>query len=410
MNNPIQGRRGSAYVLVLAVATTLTIMGGAGLALVRAERTIIKSEEQARAAAAAAQSGLDLGLEALRRDPTGVAWRLDGLVFDRGRIDKSELNVLIEDPADGVLVDDDTQRVSITSTATNGNARRIVSMRCDPVLSHLRALSAGLACASTVSLSSATFISEAPLAAQGAVTADKSVVSANVVAPSAAGSSYLGTNTLQMPDMALPVPAVALLQWSKSATPIAYASTGGLIDLRVIGPGYNPYGATLNADGVYIIDCAGQPITIRRTRVVGTLILVNPGAASSIQGSCSFESASDGAPALIVQGAITIGLSAADLSEATLATNFNPVGAPALGVTDVDLTDSYASMITGLVYITGSLTCSGMTVEGCVLVGGTCTLTGETRIRRGLTTATIPGFQRVSDWRIEPGSLSRTVE
>src|SRR5262245_50039417 len=55
--------------------------------------------------------------------------------------------------------------------------------------------------------------------------------------------------------------------------------TGSLIYQKAIGPGINPFG-TANANGVYWIDCGNNKLVIDRSRIKGTLLVINPGAGS----------------------------------------------------------------------------------------------------------------------------------
>ena len=126
---------------------------------------------------------------------------------------------------------------------------------------------------------------------------------------------------------------------------------------RLISPTVNPFGAT-NAQGIYIINCDGKDVIVGRSRIVGTLVFVNPGGNTAIQDSVVWEAAVYNFPALLTNDKLTIKMSSAGLSEAGLGFNFNPAGTPYPfigGTTNATTTDSYPSRITGLIYSTKDL-------------------------------------------------------
>jgi len=123
---------------------------------------------------------------------------------------------------------------------------------------------------------------------------------------------------------------------------------------KVLSPNSNPFGAQTNPRGIYVIDLAGNKIFIKNSRIVGTLVLINPNGASEIGdgGPLTWEPAVAGFPALMVKDAdVTINPSTAGLVEYANNTNFNPTGTPYEGLgEDSDEDDTYASEIKGLIY------------------------------------------------------------
>ncbi len=133
--------------------------------------------------------------------------------------------------------------------------------------------------------------------------------------------------------------------------------SGRLIARKLISPTSNPFGNETNPEGIYVIDCQGQNIYIERSRIVGTLVLLNPGAQSSIRAaSVNWEPAAANFPALLVDGNFAIEATDTGLSEHLTGTNFNPPGTPygAQGE-DLDRADTYSSLIQGIVYVSGHL-------------------------------------------------------
>ena len=80
-------------------------------------------------------------------------------------------------------------------------------------------------------------------------------------------------------------------------------------------------------------------------------------------------------PVLIVRGDLTLDFTASadGLSEVAQGINYNPAGAPYLGINDASIADTYPSRIDGLVYCTGNITFanSSSRVNGAVICGGT---------------------------------------
>lgn len=123
---------------------------------------------------------------------------------------------------------------------------------------------------------------------------------------------------------------------------------------KVLSPNSNPFGAQTNARGIYVIDLSGSKIFVKNSRIVGTLVLIEPEIASRIGdgGPLTWEPAVAGFPALMVRDKdITINPSTAGLAEYANNTNFNPTGTPYEGLgEDSDEDDTYASEIKGLIY------------------------------------------------------------
>lgn len=146
----------------------------------------------------------------------------------------------------------------------------------------------------------------------------------------------------------------------------AYSGGGRAIQGATIAPTVNPYNFLApNALGVYVIDCANQKITVLNSRIVGTLVLLNPGTGSGIgadgvNDNLNWVPAVTNYPCLLVKGNIKIAFGAlanAALTETAL-TNFNltvPYPYPS-GTTNLQSSDAFPSRIQGLVYVSGNVT------------------------------------------------------
>jgi hypothetical protein len=146
----------------------------------------------------------------------------------------------------------------------------------------------------------------------------------------------------------------------------------------VLSPSLNPFGVTTNAEGIYWINCNGNKIVIERSRIVGTLLLVNPGAGSCVaDGPINWSPAVAGYPALLVDADNPVdadfSLNATNraLSEKENAVNYNPAGAAHEDFgQDSDTNDIYRSAIRGLIAVRDDLTYQNRTlVRGQVIAG-----------------------------------------
>jgi hypothetical protein len=166
----------------------------------------------------------------------------------------------------------------------------------------------------------------------------------------------------------------------------AYETGARFIHQTVLGPNVNPFG-TANSSGIYWIDCQNTTkLVIERSRILGTLLILNPGPGSCIDyGPIHMSPAVPGYPALLVSNAggnnfaiqatpdPTADVADNDLTESENGVNFNPSGVPhkTLG-TDTDESDTYDSELYGLVVVSGNLTyANSPAIRGRVVVGGT---------------------------------------
>jgi hypothetical protein len=152
-------------------------------------------------------------------------------------------------------------------------------------------------------------------------------------------------------------------------------ATGRLLYGQALGP------TVANPNGIYWIDCGGGKLLIERSRILGTLVVLNPGAGSAISnGPIRMAPAKPGYPALMVNGNFAIRSTARQLNEAEYITNFNPSNMPfefnnsLASPTDTGLNDSYPSEIQGLVAVSGDLAFENTPrLRGQVIVGGAVT-------------------------------------
>jgi len=197
---------------------------------------------------------------------------------------------------------------------------------------------------------------------------------------------------------------------------VTYPSTSYVIDRKLIGPASNPFGST-NAQGIYVLNCGGKDIYIGNSRLAGTLVLLNAGSGTTIQGPVVWEAAVANYPALLTDSAITIAFGAAPLSESTLNMNFNPASTPFPylgGTSNATATDTYPSSIRGLVYSKAGLNFSNApSVSGVVIANNAITVASSAlNLSYGNTYMTNPppGFgSGMTTMQVVPGTWCRVV-
>ena len=153
------------------------------------------------------------------------------------------------------------------------------------------------------------------------------------------------------------------------------SGSGRQLEDVLLSPSSDPVGSgATNGKGVYVIDCGGQMLSVRNCRIVGTLVILNPGAGSTIGGAMNWQAAESNYPALVSNGDLTIATVSTPLSETTLGVNFNPLGTGypwGAGSGDTDMSDAYPSVIRGVIYDSAGLTFGGsVAVRGVVVSGG----------------------------------------
>lgn len=186
------------------------------------------------------------------------------------------------------------------------------------------------------------------------------------------------------------------------ATTLTYS---GDIDTKLIAPGLNEYDLDApTGSNIWYLNTGGQDITIKNSRIQGTLI-INVGNSKSVRitNRVLIEPDSPSMPSLIVIGNLeiqtdgpslglaallalplgdlrtTLAATSKPLSESTLSHNFNPPTAPYQGGSDTDKADRYPCMMNGLIYATSDVVFSNTNwVLGLVIAGQDVDVDGGT--------------------------------
>ena len=96
--------------------------------------------------------------------------------------------------------------------------------------------------------------------------------------------------------------------------------------------------------------------------------------------------------------------------------NFNPPGAPYLGFSDLDQTDTYPALIKGLVYVSGTLNVANYDaiLEGALVVGAELVINGGDSLSVTYDPTILsnppPGFAGPPEMVISPASWRQVVD
>ncbi|MBX3364452.1 MAG: hypothetical protein KF866_06785 [Phycisphaeraceae bacterium] len=366
--------RGSAYVLVLGATAIIGALAiGAAHALPSMKRSAEWSAEAARARLASA-SALELSAhvalqgdfretykDAVMHTVAGARVMVEALAPDGGKVE--------DDPDTDVLV---------RAEATVGKGVQTRHLLLEAKTLTMNTLTAAIGAQGTLTINGVTVTADAPVVSGNTMVLISATLSADAGATTAClGSTYGGR---VVTGIAPNFPGEDLIEHYRAQATSVSLPGNRRLEKGILAPGHNTFGAA-NANGVYVIDCGGQNVTIQDVRIVGTLVVVNPGSGSSIKNSVLMTARSPGQPVLLVLGSMNFDYSTSLLRESTLKVNFNPSGVPYNGVTNNNTSDSYPSIIDGFVYVHGDLTVTrSMHFRGVLLAGGNMTVTGDMHV------------------------------
>ncbi len=370
-------RRGSIYLLVLAVAANVLVIGLAATCLVRVRLRGVVGDNEAREARLLAQSAVEQAISAMNNAPT--TWRQSfssGVQTTPIAFGAGQMSIILTDD-DGDLTDDATDPLWIDGIGQVGGAVWVerARARIDGGLP-LEFLRTAIHCRRSLVVPIGTELTvvgapastDAELTLNGTITGD-----AEAVSTSGSGSV---SGTLTVPVTEKGMPARTLFDhYVARATTLTYS---GDLNKIVLGPGVNEYdGSGVNTDGVYYLNTGGSNLAISIVRVCGTLI-VDVGNGTLTIGTCLMQPCREDFPVLIVKGNINVYMQTPQLVEGVPNShNLNPSGAPYQGATDGDTADTYPFGLFGLVHIIGDVTLTNCGAsKGVVVVDGQVTITG----------------------------------
>ncbi len=398
-------RRGSAYLVVLGTATIVAIIGLSSVMVARLHHrtnTLSASSSEARFYA---QSMAEAFIGGTKGIPTwrtflGVA---SGEVYGPVGFGNGQCYISLVDE-DGDLGDDLSDGVEVYTTAEVGDpnhgtfARYSYCVKARPA--SLTSLTAAILGHNsfTVHGGGRLNLDGGPAVCDEGTSSlfaalPGSMVDGDVMAEQVIDvfANITGTITRKAPNLTMPDPNV-FTYYRGMATEIPWGSIpSGKFEKAILSHTQNPYGAT-NPNGLYYINTQGNDLTIELCRLKATLILsISSGKELKVEKSVHWEPHNKNYPALILSGNAEF-KPERDLSESEADVNFNPADLPYETHSDTDKSDSYPSIIKGLVHIIGGSALLEKTAafEGCVLVEGSITVEDFVTVERDSSLAGDP--------------------
>ena len=402
-------RRGSAYVMVLAISLLVAVIGVAALTAVRVQLRTSANSSDAEDARVLAQSGVEWVRALINLDPN---WRTNYTSGSSATIalGGGSFTASAADPVDNDYTNSPLDPIRINVTGFKGRARQKVTVTLAPSLTANTCLNAAMSVAGVASFTSGTVTGGLIATNSNMVLTGSTKMDTNVEATGTfSGTSYYASKTSgvaarQMPD------STAFDYYIRNGTSIPYPSGKDLANI-VLSPASNPYG-TANPLGIYVMDCADKTVNVKNVRVVGTLVLLNPKNDSTVDLQVNFAPAVPNYPTLMVLGSITFSYDNTSLTEGA-SKNFNPPGTPYNGVSNLTTTDTYPSILNGLVYVSGNLILkNNNTLGGPLIVGGTMTSANNLTVKYDSTylNSPPPGFFDVPPMKVSASTWAQTVD
>ena len=378
-------RRGAAlYVVVLGVSLIVAVLGLAALSELHLQRETSERSHDMQCAQRYAQAAVEIGMQRIADDADWRNTYSNGAWESQQAIGGGTFSIEGIDPDDGVLNDSDADSIVLTGTGVHGSATQKVEVMLVPDPQALTCLEVALLVGSTLTVDAAATVTGSVTVASnnsidgnnnGSFAPDSEAVT-GYAQPLGPGSTTTGVAARDLPTW-----NDAIDYYQTNGTPISIASIPQVDSIRtieqvVLSASNNPYGANVtNAEGIYVIDCQSQDIRIRDCRLVATLLLLNAGSNSEISGSVNWSAAVSNYPVLLTE-TMAFNFSNADLVESS--TNFNPTSTPYGGNSDTDTSDTYPSIIDGLIHISDDATTNNHPVfDGVVIVGNALQVFGD---------------------------------
>jgi hypothetical protein len=415
-------RRGSIYLLALGVSTLVTVIGLTALMTIRANQRVARQTGARAAAQSLALSAVEHAITVLNDTPqwrTMLTHDVEAAKVALGQQGTFAWKLI--DEFDGDLSNDASQPVRLQGIGRSGQAVQMYGVELQPVKTPLSCLTACVHGNGTITFNGATVQADQPVSTNSSMNASNTKINAPAqAAGQITGVTYNGTKEPGVAPREMPDPTTVFDYYFNNGTEIPLgsllldASGFRVLERVALGAAHNPLGSP-NAEGIYVVRCGGSPVIVRDCRIAGTLVLLEPGVSSRIEGSVNWEPAVATYPALMVRGSMDVRMTTNPLSESSGGSNvnFNPPGMPYNGSEDLDTSDQYPSIIRGLVYVSEKLinNTNGIYVDGMIVVGQTTNIGGpmNVRYRRDIYQDAPPGFYRMNRIVMTPRTWQQDV-
>ena len=349
-------RRGAIYLIVLLTTGFVLASGLVALSLERSRHDKAELDASVGQARRAARSTVDLALQTLEENPDWRDTTVNGYIVNEVITFEGQDVALVARATDldgSDLTEDPSQPFLIHIAARSAEARRTYRIEVLPALRGAEILQFAAYAAGGIQFkANATAAGIGSLATAGSVNAVSSDVSHTILAAGAIkGRTFAGTTTTGAGPWST-WSADPVATYSAMGTTIA-ASTPTTISGVYLDPATNPFDAArTNPNGVYVINNGASRVQLDNSRVVGTLVFTGTGEVT-VGDSCSLQPYVEGYPAIVAAGGITMSSSGTPLLEINLGKTLN---------SDLDLADTFADNVDGLIYADGDITVSGTNV------------------------------------------------
>ena len=304
-------RRGSTYIMVLSSSMIVTVIGLASLLAVRVQRRSMQMTNDTAEARLCAQSAIELGLLYVQDQDWRSTWA-NGTWLSEQPLGSGRFSLEGIDPRDNDLSDSEDDPVLLTGTGMKGGAVHKVQITLVPTVKPLESLNTCLHSREDIDVANGDqlTVTGAPVSANDSLDNHGTINGDAEAGRIASQGSITGTLTVPTPGKAMPDLDI-INDYINKATWIPYTAT---IENKVLTPTHNPWGWA-NSEGVYYIYTHNSNLTIRDSRIHGTL-LVNTGDGKLILEDAVFmQNYRSYYPVLIVQGRARIRCGGGALSD-----------------------------------------------------------------------------------------------
>ena len=402
---------GSIYIHVLASSLLVAIIGLGALYANRVQVRLCRLTKDSAEARTCATSAIELGLLHVRLDSNWrTAWP-NGTWMQDKPLGAGTFTLQGTDPQDNDLADSPCDALVLTGIGAKGVACHKTQVVLVPAIKPAESLQSCLHGSGLLQVKAGKQITAvgAPVSTNGQLD-NEGTIDGNAQAQSIDHTGTI-TGSLATPGPIKHMPdADVISKYAAKATVIASRAT---IEKVVLAPGYNSYG-TADPNGLYVINTGNANLTIRDCRIYGTLVVQVGTGTVTVDNAVCWQTYRSDFPALLVSGNAVIACTSATtlLSEVTLATNFNPTGAPYNGGTDNDKKDTYPNEIRGLVHVEGSLKLQQTArIIGAVICNGPAYVEGTNTITYNTSLYACPPkwYTYVDGMKLSPESWKQVV-
>ncbi|MFN0195844.1 MAG: hypothetical protein ACKVT0_03820 [Planctomycetaceae bacterium] len=414
-------RRGSLYVSVMSVTLIVSIIGLATISVARTQLSKATHSRELIEARKLATSAIEYATLVVKNNSSWRSNYTNNIEAPASPIALGNGTIAFKFvDTDGSLSNDSTDPVRVYGIGRVGKVTYAESVLLQPQTTGISCLDVAFYCVGNVKTGlSTTWATNQTIASGGTISTSffLSSINSNCEAVGSVSGNITGTKTSGVAARKMPGTEVfdyyrLAGTWIDVNSLPTDSSNNPKIDRVVLSPASNPYGSLRNPEGIYVIDCKNKNLDIGNCRIHGTLVLLNPGSNCSISHAVHWDAAVKNYPALLVNGSISFEYHSGTLSESSLSTNFNPSGTPYGASSDSDQSDSYPSIIKGLIYASNRiefpLDFADSKVDGCIVCSSVTANSGL--ILNYYTTYRDyppPGFGKGPDMVIAPGTRRR---